>query len=140
MSDPSLEIQIALVKRVADLAAELAGRVYDDVPPPEQRIAQTGADFPYVSISDGQIIPIDEECADRSTTHITLNVWSRAVGFPQAKRIAGALRIGLHEEDLTISGHVLDRMRVENIAFTRDPDGVTRRARIDLMIETQPAG
>lgn len=139
MSDPSLEIQIALVGRIAALVPELAGRVYDDVPASGQRIADTGADFPYVSISDGQLVPIDEECADRSSTFISLNVWSRAVGYPEAKRIAGLIRMGLHEQELTIAGHVLDRMRVESISFSRDPDGLTRRARIELSVETQPA-
>lgn len=139
MSDPSLAIQIALVRRVAELAAELAGRVYDEVPPPDQRIADTGADFPYCSISDGFLMPVDEEHYDRSETSITLNIWSRAVGFPEVKLIAGVIRDGLHEQDLEITGHALDRMRVERMTFSRDPDGQTRRARIDLSIETQPA-
>jgi Protein of unknown function (DUF3168) len=138
--DPSLAIQVALVARAAELTRDaVAGRVYDDVPAAVERIADTGADFPYISIADGQLVPIDEECFDRSTTFINLNVWSRAIGYPEAKRIAGALRIGLHEQDLAVAGHILDRMRVENITFSRDPDGVTRRARLELSVETQPA-
>jgi hypothetical protein len=80
--DPSLAIQVALVARVAELTQEaVAGRVYDDVPAASERIADTGADFPYISIADGQLVPIDEECFDRSTTFINLNVWSRAIGY-----------------------------------------------------------
>ncbi|CDZ43193.1 Hypothetical protein NGAL_HAMBI1146_59660 [Neorhizobium galegae bv. officinalis] len=139
MSDPSLEIQIALAGRIAGLATEAGGRVYDDVPPEPDRIAATGAAWPYVSFGNGQLVPIDEECFDRSTTFIDVNVWSRAVGFPEAKRIAGAIRMALHEQDLVIQGHVLDRMRVESIDYLRDPDGKTRRARISLSVETQPA-
>lgn len=139
MSDPSLAIQIALIARIDALASELASRVYDDVPPEKSRVAKTGAAFPYVAIGDGQVVPIDEDCFDRSNTFFTIKVSSRAVGWPEVKTIAGDIRLGLHEEDLQIVGHVLDRMRVESINYLRDPDGMTRRAIIELSVETQPA-
>lgn len=139
MSDPSLAIQIALVARISELATELSGRVYDDVPPSDQREADTGAAFPYVSLGDGQIVPVDEECFDRTTTYFKVNVWSRAQGFPEAKRIAGVIRLGLHEKDLAIGGHILDSLRVESTNYLRDPDGKTRRALLELTVETQPA-
>lgn len=139
MSDPSLAIQVALVARIAELSAELNGRVYDDVPPLDERVTNTGEGFPYVSLGDGQLVPIDEECFDRTTNFFNVNVWSRAVGFPEAKRIAGAIRDGLHEKDMAIPGHVLDSLRVESINYLRDPDGLTRRARLELTVETQPA-
>lgn len=139
MSDPALAIQTALVGRLTVLATEAGERVYDDVPAEAQRETETGAAWPYISLGSGQMVPVDEECFDRSSTSIDVNVWSRDIGFPQAKRIAGAIRAALHEQELVIAGHVLDRMRVENINYSRDPDGLTRRARIELLIETQPA-
>lgn len=139
MSDPALAIQMALVARIASLATEAGARVYDDVPAEEQRKSTTGEAWPYISLGNGQMVPVDEECFDRSSTYIDVNVWSRDIGFPQVKRIAGAIRAALHEKELAIAGHVLDRMRVENIAYSRDPDGMTRRARLELLIETQPA-
>jgi hypothetical protein len=139
MSDPTLAIQTALVGRIIALTTEAGERVYDDVPPEAERQADTGAGFPYVSIGGLQLVPIDEEHFDRSETSIDINVWTRAVGFPEAQRIAGAIRLALHEQDLQIEGHVLDRMRIENINYMRDPDGKTRRARIALSVETQPA-
>ncbi|WP_320188918.1 DUF3168 domain-containing protein (plasmid) [Agrobacterium rosae] len=139
MSDPRFAIQIALVTRIAELAAELNGRVYDDVPPFDSRVADTGAGFPYVSLGDGQISPIDEECFERTTNFFYVNVWSRAVGFPESARIAGVIRVGLHEKDLVIEGHVLDGLRVESVNYLRDPDGLTRRARLELAVDTQPA-
>ncbi len=138
MSDPSLAIQIALVARIGALSAELGGRVYDDVPPEADRESETGAAFPYVSLGDGGRVPIDEECFDRSTTTVYVNVWSRAVGFPEVKRIAGAISDGLHENPLEIQGHVLDGLRVEGVRYLREPDGVTRRARLEVSVDTQP--
>ncbi|WP_223565256.1 DUF3168 domain-containing protein [Agrobacterium tumefaciens] len=139
MSDPALAIQTALVGRLTGLATEAGERVYDDVPAEAQREAETGEAWPYISLGNGQMVPVDEECFDRSSTYLDINVWSRDIGFPQVKRIAGAIRAALHEQELAIAGHVLDRMRVENIAYSRDPDGMTRRARLELLIETQPA-
>jgi hypothetical protein len=134
MSDPALPIQVALVARLAELPSESEERVYDDVPDEAQRIAETGKAWPYTSLGAGQIVPVDEECFDRSSTYIDVNIWSRDIGFPQVKRIAGVYRAALHEQEL-----VLDRMRVEGINYLRDPDGVTRRAQLQLLIETQPA-
>lgn len=121
------------------MPSESGERVYDDVPDEAQRISETGAAWPYTSLGVGQMVPVDEECFDRSLTYIDVNIWSRDIGFPQVKRIAGAYRAALHEQDLVIVGHVLDRLRVESINYSRDPDGLTRRARIELLIETQPA-
>lgn len=138
MIDP-VEIQIALVGRLKTLATEAGDRIYDDIPPEDKRIALTGSAWPYVSLGDGGIDPIDETCADRATTRIVINVWSREVGYLQVKRIAAAIGTALDQEDLQIPGQVLDSMEVEDINFMRDPDGKTRRARISLSLDTHPA-
>ncbi len=138
MTDPQWAVQVALVKRLEAIGTDAADRVYDDVPPEAERIKLTGAAFPYISLGTGTLVPIDEEHFDRSQLDQEINVWSRVVGFSEAKRIAGVIRMALHEQDLTIEGHVVDRMRVENVSQMRDPDGITRRVRISLSIETQP--
>lgn len=139
MSDPSLALQVALVTRLTALATEAGERIYDDVPPEADRAADTGAAYPYVTIGAGQLVPIDEDCFDRSSTFFQIDVWTRTIGFPQAKQIAGAIRTALHEQSLAVTGHVVDRMRVESIDYSRDPNGLTRRARLVLLVETQPA-
>ncbi|MGI2036408.1 DUF3168 domain-containing protein [Rhizobium panacihumi] len=139
MSDPQWAVQVALVKRLESIATAAGERVYDDVPPEADRINATGAAFPYISLGTGSLVPIDEEHFDRSRLEQEINVWSRAVGFSEAKGIAGEIRLALHEQDLLIEGHVVDRMRIEDINQMRDPDGKTRRVRISLSVETQPA-
>lgn len=139
MSDPSLALQIALVARLTALATDAGERIYDDVPPEADRVSDTGAAYPYVTVGAGQLVPIDEECFDRSSSYFQIDVWTRTVGFPQAKQIAGAIRSALHEQSWAVTGHVVDRMRVENIDYSRDPNGLTRRARLVLLVETQPA-
>ncbi len=139
MSDPSAEIQVALVERLTALATEAGERIYDDVPPEDERVADTGAAYPYVTVGAGQLVPVDEECFDRSSTYFQIDVWTRTVGFPQAKRIAGTIRTALHEQTLAVTGHAVDRMRVESIDYSRDPNGLSRRARLVLLVDTQPA-
>lgn len=137
MSDPSFALQVAIVTTLKAISTSAGTRVYDEVP----RNAASGevtATFPYVSIGTGDAAPVDEECWDRTTTILPVDVWSRAVGFPEAKQIAGAIRDRLHEGEMTIDGHMLDRMRVDRIDYIRDPDGKTRRVRLTLEIDTQP--
>lgn len=139
MSDPSFALQVALVARLTDLATAAGERIYDDVPPEADRMSDTGAAYPYVTIGAGQLVPVDEECWDRSSTYFQIDVWTRTIGFPEAKEIAGTIRSALHEQDLVVPGHVVDRMRVESIDYSRDPNGLTRRARLVLLVDTQPA-
>lgn len=131
MSDPSLAVQGALVARLKALATAAGSRVFDRV--------EKDRDFPYITVGPGQTVPMDETCWDASEVFAQVDVWSRAVGFPEAKVIAGAIRIALHDQALTIPGHICDRVEVRSIDFSRDPDGLTNRARIDLLITTQPA-
>lgn len=131
MSDPSLAVQGALVSRLKALDTVAGTRVFDQV--------KKDRAFPYITVGPGQTIPIDETCADGSEVYVQIDVWSRAVGFPEAKEIAGEVRMALHDQDLIIPGHVCDRMEVRSMDFSRDPDGLTSRARIDLLVTTQPA-
>ena len=128
--DPTYAVQVALVARLKALATAAGARVYDQPP--------KNAPFPYITIGPAQTIPIDELCSDGSDQSVQVDVWSRAVGFPEVKQIAGTVRAGLHLQSLTIAGHVCDRVTVESTEFSRDPDGLTSRARIDLLVVTQP--
>lgn len=131
MSDPALAIQIALVGALRAVDCEAEERVFDTVP--------DNALFPYSSLGNGQVIPVDEDCGDSSETYVDINVWTRDVGFPQTKRIAGAYRDRLHHGELTIEGHVVDLMEVQTINYLRDPDGITRHGILSLLIRTTPA-
>lgn len=135
MTDPALELQVAIVAALKDLNTAAGNGVYD-MPPVDQNGTVT-ASYPYITIGSGNLVPIDEECFDRSEFSHQIDVWSDSQGYVEVKTIAGQIRMRLHEQDLTIIGHTVDRMRVDNIAFSRD-GGVISRARITLITETQP--
>ena len=87
MTEPSLALQgaiVAALKASAALGALIGDRVFDRVP--------AGAVKPYIRIGDDQVIPDPAECFERSAeVFATLDVFSSAVGKPEAKRIAGAI-------------------------------------------------
>lgn len=132
-----LNIQGALVAAIKALNTAAGARVYDSVP--RSSTGAITAAFPFVSLGEADEVPVDEDCWNRTETIHTINIWSRAPGFPECKTIGGAIRDALHENELSVSGNVLDRMRVISVNYSRDPDGVTSRGRITLQTDTQPA-
>lgn len=135
MSDPALALQVAIVATLKALSTDAGHRVYDSVP-----VDQSGninASYPYITIGSGTQISIDEEHFDRSEFSHQIDVWSDGQGYVQAKTIAGQIRMRLHEQVMAVDGHSIDRMRVETINYSR-ADGVISRARIMLIVETQP--
>lgn len=135
MTDPALELQAAIVAALKHLNTAAGNGVYDM--PPVDHNGTITASYPYITIGSGNLVPIDEECFDRSEFSHQIDVWSDSQGYVEVKTIAGQIRMRLHEQDLTIDGHIVDRMRVDNIVFSRD-GGVISRARITLITETQP--
>lgn len=136
MSDPAIALQIALVAVLKSIGSDAGNRVYDAVP-----VNQNGditAAYPYITIGSGNLVPIDEDHFDRSEFSHQIDVWSDGAGYVEAKTIAGAIRMRLHEQIMPIDGHVIDRMRVDSINYSR-ADGIISRARITLLIETQPS-
>lgn len=131
MSDPSLLLQGAIVTALkADTAiralcgAPPATRIYDAVPP-----APT---FPYVSVGDGQVLGDDtEDCGDGSEVNIQVDAWSRAVGYPEVKQIAAAVRSALKAIPM-LSGFTVSVVEFQQCQYLRDPDGLTRHAAIQF--------
>lgn len=135
MPDPALALQAAIVTAIKGLGTLIGKRVYDDVPADQNGLIT--ATYPYGTVGPGFQTPIDEECWDRSEFSHQIDIWSDGVGFPEVKQIAGQIRMALHERDIPLAGHVIDRMRVENITYSRT--GSINRARITLVTETQPS-
>lgn len=135
MSDPSYELQDALYDALKNnIGPEVGPRVYDQVPKPVPPATVT---FPYVTIGDGQVLPDKADCIDGTEHFLQIDVWSRAVGFPEAKTISNNIVTLLDDNPPTMTGYVAVIFELENIQYLRDPDGLTRHvamtfhARID---------
>lgn len=125
MSDPSYALQIALMAalKVDDvLPAAVGGRVYDSVPP--------SATFPYVTLGDGQVLPDKAGCIDGVEVSLQVDVWSRAVGYGEAKQIGAAIVAALDDQSLAVDGFNVTVFELEAVRYLRDPDGRTRHGAI----------
>lgn len=123
MSDPSLDLQGAIVQllRSAPAVTALVGeRTFDTVPPETP--------FPNISYGSDQILQDDSSCITGYEASVQIDVWSRAVGQPEMKRIAGAVRVALHDAEFDLDNHGLVLFEHENTNYLRDPDGLTHHA------------
>ncbi|MEN6535648.1 MAG: DUF3168 domain-containing protein [Bryobacteraceae bacterium] len=123
MSDPSLELQAAIVAALKGNSPSIVGgRIYDDVP--------AGAAFPYVSMGDCQVLPDKSGCIDGVEVYPQIDVWSRAVGYPEVKGITKEVLAVLDDQPLTVGGFNVVVFEVESVNYLRDPDGLTHHAAI----------
>lgn len=121
MSDPSIELQAAIVAVLkGDSPAVVSGRVYDEVP--------VGADFPYVTLGDCQVLPDKAECIDGVEVYPQVDVWSREIGYGETKRIAKRILELLDDVPLTVAGFDAVVFEIQSVNYLRDPDGLTRHA------------
>ena len=131
VTDPSLELQKALISAIKAIPTLAGNNVFDTVPGSNP--------FPRITVGIGSHVPDMAGCRDATESTMQIDAWSRDVGFPEVKTIADQLRTRLNDGELTLTGHVLELMLVELTDMSRDQDGITNRARINLRIITSPA-
>jgi hypothetical protein len=129
MSEPTLALQgaiVATLKANAAVNALVNGRIYDRVP--------VGAIFPYVTVGEDQALADHAQCLEGSVeVNAKLDVWSRAVGKVEAKKISGAIVTALNSVDLPLAPDY----RLNNIGHSRtlhlsDPDGLTSHSVVEF--------
>lgn len=127
--DPSYELQIAIVGRLKGytaLTALIGDRVYDSIP--RNANGEVTADFPYVSFGPDQVVPDGWDCGESSEIFLQIDAWSRAVGFPEVKHIANAIRLALHNYEFALTDNALVSFGFDGRRVMRDPDGKTSHA------------
>ena len=128
MTSPSLELQGAIVARMkafVDLTGLIDDRIYDRVP--------VEPAFPYVSWGPEQSVADDADCITGFEVFLQIDAWSRAVGFPEVKRVAEAVRAALHQYELPLADNALVSLEHRQTRFFRDPDGLTSHAVIEIV-------
>lgn len=134
--EPTLDLQGAIVARLkadAALAELVSTSVFDRVP--------GGTAPPYVVVGEDQDVPDLAECIDGSEIFVTINAYSRSVGKPGVKRIAGAVKAALHgaEDALELSDeNRLLLIEHNGTIFRTEPDGLTQRAIMTFRALTEP--
>lgn len=129
--DPTLALQAMLVERLRGNTA--AGqRVYDRVP------ANMATTYPRITIGPGQALADNADCIEGTESILQVDVWSRAVGFPEAKTIAGQVRDLLNGVEPSISGHRVVLLEFQNAQYLNDPDGLTLHVAMAYRALTEP--
>lgn len=120
MSEVSLMLQAAVIaelKADAGLTAEINERIYDSVP--------SNAQFPYITFRAPIVLDDGADCIVGSEVFFDIHIWSRAVGWPEASRIAGIVREVLDEAALNVTDHNLINLHFRDFRRLDDPDGKT---------------
>jgi len=118
----SAELQKAVLTALkADSAImALASNVYDNVP-----ADPFGAKTAYISFGPEDSRDDDAEDIDGREITLQVDIWSRAVGMVECKRLTDLVRQRLHHGALTVTGYGLTDTIVELTRVFRDPDGRT---------------
>lgn len=110
----------------------LAGGVYDRVPTDPYK-GKTA----YVSFGPSDVVEDGADCIFSGEHTIQLDVWSKAVGQVEAKRLVFLIYKALHEQSLALTENALAEIRVDFRRVFADPDGVTSHgiATVTALIE-----
>lgn len=130
MSDPAVAVQEALIAFLSTLATAVGVQVFGQAPLGRKP-------YPYALVWRARATPIDEDCYDRTETILQIEISADTETYIKVKDVAGQYRIALHEQTIPVAGHVIDRMRVEDITYSLSAPSYG--ATLSLSIETQPA-
>jgi len=131
VSEPSLALQKALRDRL--IGATAAGpNVFDRVP--------TADPYPRVTIGEVQILDDSTDCTVGFEAFADVHVWSRGVGFVEAKTIGGEVHGLLHDHDLPVAGFHLVECVLRDARYLRDPDGITSHGVFTFAITVETDG
>lgn len=131
MTSPALELQGAIVARLwADdgVGAIVGRRVFDHVP--RSAVGSITATFPFVAISDWQLITEDAQDIAATNIFVDLDCWSRDVGFPEVHRLSEAVKQALHDVEMPLPTNALVLFQHRRTFPRRDPDGLTSLATV----------
>ena len=118
----SAELQKLLFDTLkADVAVmAIAGGVYDRVP-----ASPYGTKTAYISFGPSDVVDDSADCILSGEHTFQLDVWSKAVGQVEAKRLVDLIYRGLHERELVLTENALAEIRVVFRRVFLDPDGLT---------------
>jgi hypothetical protein len=144
--DPAYAIQAGVFAQLttwSDMIAAFGGtpRIYDTVPLDPSGDIDTGK-FPYCTIGDDQGLGRTPELVATNVTEtmVMVDCWSRpqaSMDNGEVKTIAAAVRAAL-DQGIALTGHTVITHSFESSMIRREPDGLTRRARLTFRYLTLP--
>lgn len=134
-ADASLPLKKAIIAALKVGNAIAGGRNYDRAP-------ATPA-FPYTTLGPFDVTPEVADEYEGGDTTIQIDGWSRGTGSLVASveimQIGRLIHGALHEKVLSLDeSQRLVALTVEQIRYSRDPDGLTEHAIITVRARTEP--
>jgi hypothetical protein len=98
----------------------LCGGVYDRVP-----ATPYGTKTAYISFGPADMVDDGADCITSDLHTFQVDVWSKAVGQVEAKRLVDLVKTALHEQSLELTEAALAEIRVDFRRVFKDSDGLT---------------
>lgn len=127
--DVSLGVVQAALYSVLNGDAQLAGKVWDEVP--------EGTAMPYVVIGESIEQPDNSQDRHGWQTVATLHIWSRSRGFREANTIASRVAGLLDHQPLTVAGRHHVATRYEFAQTLKDPEPGVRHVVLRFRVLTE---
>ena len=133
---PGEELQRLIVSTLKADAALMAlvNGVYDTVP-----ADAWGTKLAYVSLGTTDVLDVGTDCVDGEEHNLQIDVWSRAVGAVECKKICAAVKAALHEQPLELTDNAIDEVFVEGYRTFMDPDGLTTHGVVNVRVTIEVA-
>jgi hypothetical protein len=106
--------------------------VHVDVEQPN--LPEDDAAFPYITFGGDTLNAFDTKTDDGFNALCQIDIWSRQNNLTQAKEIGQLLHDLFHHQDLTITGYNHIISLIESQAYSKDPDGHTKRGLILMRV------
>lgn len=87
--------------------------------------------FPFVTMTFPASTAFDDKLAIGQNSIVQVDVWARGNGAG-IKVLGKAIYDRMHRQTLGVTGHITTQC--EDMVFERDPDGITRRCRMNFRV------
>jgi len=100
--------------------------IFTDVP--QSVDAEKDSGFPFITIGADTITPFDDKDSPGGNAIVQIDIWDRASSMLDLKALVDVVDARLRRQALTITGATHITTEMDSCAFSRDPDGKTKRA------------
>lgn len=124
----------ATLRADAAVGAIVGDRIYDQAPPLDRRT------FPDVTFGPSDYVPENLECLSAREETLQLDCWTRDHGrLASCRALTDAVKVALHNADLTLSTNALVLIQIEQVRVFRDPDGLTGHGVVQVTASVEEA-
>ncbi len=131
------ELQKAIYEKlIADNSISAILGIGSVVDQPVERDKLENSVFPYVVIGDDSLSDWDTDGTTGYIATCAIRCWSINKSYKEVKELTMLVKRALHNQQLTIDGHVYCGSRVTSVNYSRDSDGITKQGILSLRLHT----